>query len=95
MDEDRAKRRRIFEALASKFGKIVPASFVQNPKLPEVDRIHPLIEGIYKPAWSNYTLSIASMLKSPYHDQTHFHSDGTWWMHYSPKAGGITTTEMD
>src|ERR1043165_2552951 len=89
MDADRAKRRQIFEALASKFGRIVPASFVQNPRLPGVERIHPLIEGIYKPAWSNYTLSIASMLKSPYHDQTHFHPDGTWWMHYSPKAGGM------
>ena len=89
MDEDRAKRRQIFELLASRFGRIVPASFVQNPKLPGVERVHHLIEGIYKPAWSNYPLSIASMLKSPYHDQTHFHSDGTWWMNYSPKTGGM------
>ena len=29
------------------------------------------------------------MLKSPYHDQTHFHPDGTWWMNYSPKVGGM------
>lgn len=89
MDADRAKRRQVFAALATKFGRIVPASFVQNPKLPKVDRIHPLIEGIYKPAWSNYALSIATMLKSPYHDQTHHNPDGTWWMHYSPKAGGM------
>jgi hypothetical protein len=89
MDADRARRRKIFEAVVSNFGRIVPASFVQNPNLPGVDRLHPLIEGIYKPAWSNYTLSIASMLKSPYNDQTHYHPDGTWWMHYSPKAGGI------
>ena len=89
MDDDRAKRRQIFELLASRFGRIVPASFVQNPQMPGVDRVHHLIEGIYKPAWSNYPLSIASMLKSPYHDQTHFHPDGTWWMNYSPKAGGM------
>lgn len=89
MDDDRTKRRQIFAALASRFGRIVPASFVQRPELPGVDRVHPLIEGIHKPAWSNYALSIASMLKSPYHDQAHFHPDGSWWMHYSPKAGGM------
>jgi hypothetical protein len=65
VDEDRAKRRQMFELLAPRFGRIVPASFVQNPQLPGVDRVHHLIEGIYKPAWSNYPLSIASMLKSP------------------------------
>ena len=89
MDADRAKRRTVFTALAPRFGRIVPASFVQNPNLAGVERIHPLIEGIYKPAWSNYTLSIASMLKSPYNDQTHHNPDGTWWMHYSPKSGGM------
>ena len=89
MDADRTRRRQIFEALSPSFGKILPATFFRKPGLPGVDRIHPLIEGIYKPAWSNYALSIASMLKSPYHDQTHFNPDGTWWMHYSPKAGGM------
>lgn len=89
MDDDRSNRRQIFELLTSRFGKIVSAGFVQNPKLPGVDRIHNLIEGIYKPAWSNYALSIASMLTSPYADETHHHHDGTWWMHYSPKAGGM------
>jgi hypothetical protein len=89
MDPDRAKRRTIFEALAPKFGMIISARFVQSPNLPGVERIHHLIEGIYKPAWSQYTLSIASMLKSPYNDETHYNPDATWWMHYSPKAGGI------
>src|ERR1043165_2574242 len=91
MDPDRTKRRQIFAALTSSFGRIVPASFVQNPKLSGVDRIHPLIEGIYKPAWSNYALSIASMLKSPYNDEPHFNFDGTWWMHYRPKSGAMDT----
>jgi hypothetical protein len=89
MDADRSKRRQIFEALTPSFGKIVSAQFLRNPGLPGVDRIHPLIEGIYKPAWSNYALSIASMLQSQYSDQTYFNPDGTWWMHYSPKAGGM------
>ena len=89
MDADRARRRQIFEALSHNFGKILPANFFRKPELPGVDRIHPLIEGIYKPAWSNYALSIASMLKSPYSDQTHHSPDGTWWMHYSPKSGSM------
>jgi hypothetical protein len=89
MDVDRPKRRSIFTALARYFGRVVPAAFIQDPKIADVDRIHPLIEGIYKPAWSRYALSIASMLKSPYHDQTHHNADATWWMHYSPKAGGM------
>jgi putative restriction endonuclease len=89
MDADRTKRRDIFTALARLFGRILPASFIQKPNLPEVERIHPLIEGIYKPAWSRYALSIASMLQSQYHDQTHFNPDATWWMHYSPKSGGM------
>jgi hypothetical protein len=89
MDQDRQRRRNIFQALTQSFGKIVPAAFLRKPGLPGVDRIHPLIEGIYKPAWSRYALSIASMLESPYQDETHFSADGTWWMHYSPKAGSM------
>jgi hypothetical protein len=71
MGADRTKRRQIFAALSPNFGKTLPASFLREPGLPGVDRIHPLIEGIYKPAWSKYALSIASMLRSPYSDQTH------------------------
>jgi hypothetical protein len=89
MDADRTKRRQIFEALTPSFGKIVSAKFLRNPGLPGVERIHPLIEGIYKPAWSIYALSISSMLQSQYSDQTYHNPDGTWWIHYSPKAGGM------
>jgi hypothetical protein len=89
MDADRTKRREIFASLSPSFGKILPATFVRKPGLTAVDRIHPLIEGIYKPAWSRYALSIASMLKSPYSDEIHYNPDGTWWMHYSPKTGGM------
>jgi hypothetical protein len=89
MDPDRTRRRQIFAALTPSFGRILPASFLRKPQIPGVERIHPLIEGIHKPAWSNYALSIASMIQSPYHDQMHYHPDGTWWMHYSPKAGSM------
>lgn len=89
MDPDRTRRRQIFAALTPSFGRILPATFVRNPKISGVERIHPLIEGIYKPAWSNYALSIASMIQSQYNDQMHYHPDGTWWMHYSPKSGSM------
>lgn len=89
MDADRTKRRQIFAALSPRFGKLLPAAFLKNPGLPRVERIHPLTEGIHKPAWSSYALSITTMLKSQYHDQTHFNPDGTWWMNYSPKAGNL------
>jgi hypothetical protein len=31
------------------------------------------------------------MLKSPYNDQVFFNADRTWWMHYSPKTGAMTS----
>lgn len=89
MDSDREKRRQIFTALAPKFGRILPATFFRKPEMSGIEHIHPLIEGIYKPAWSRYVLSISSMLKSPYHDETHHNPDGTWWMNYSPKTGSL------
>ena len=88
---DLAERLRIFRAAAPHFGKVLPASFFQKTSqvLPDVERVHHLIEGIYKPAWSIYPLSISSMLKSQYSDQVHYNSDRTWWIQYSPKDGGM------
>jgi hypothetical protein len=69
----------------------MPAAFFQKTSqfVPWVERVHNLIEGIYKPAGSAYPLSVASMLKSPYRDQVYYNPDRTWWIHYSPKAGGM------
>ena len=88
---DVSNRLRIFRTLAPHFGKVLPAAFFQktSTSVPGIERIHNLIEGIYKPAWSIYPLSIASMLKSPYSDEVHFNPDRTWWIQYSPKTGGI------
>ena len=90
-NSDREKRRAIFRALAPQFGKVLPASFFQKTaaSVASVQRIHNLIEGIFKPAWSNYALSIASMIKSRYSDQVSYNPDRTWWINYSPKAGGM------
>jgi HNH endonuclease len=88
---ERDERRRIYRCLLPFFGKILPASFYQKTSthLPGVDRIHHLIEGIYKPKWSVYALSIASMLKSPYADSVRYYPDHSWQMLYSPKAGSL------
>ena len=91
LDNEISERRRIFRTLVPYFGTVYPASFFRDTSavVKGVNRIHPLIEGIYKPAGSIYPLSIASMLKSRYGDQLFHNPDRTWWMQYSPKSGGM------
>ncbi|NDV62894.1 hypothetical protein G0Q06_10565 [Puniceicoccales bacterium CK1056] len=69
----------------------MPASFIQKTgeALPGLDRLHNLIEGIYKPAGGDYALSIASMLKNPYADRVEYNPDRSWYFDYSPKAGSL------
>jgi len=88
---DLEKRRSVFRSLVPYFGKTLPAKFYQKTatQIPGVERVHPFIEGIYKPAWSKYTLSVASMLESPYSDQVSYNPDRSWSILYSPKAGGL------
>jgi predicted restriction endonuclease len=88
---DVAERLRIFRALLPYFGTVQPSAFFQRTAdvIPGVERIHHFIEGIYKPANSDYTLSISSMLKSPYSDQVFYNPDRTWWMNYSSKKGAM------
>jgi predicted restriction endonuclease len=47
-----------------------------------------LIEGIYKPKWSDHALSIASMKENPYRDRLTYLPDGRWRITYSAKVGG-------
>ena len=91
LPDEIAERRRIFRGLVPHFGTIQPADFFRHTSeyVPSVERVHPLIEGIYKPAGLVYPLSIASMLKSQYHDQLFYNPDRTWWINYSPKEGGM------
>lgn len=88
-----AERRQVFRSLLPYFGTIQPSDFFRHTsaRVPRVERVHPLIEGIYKPAGFVYPLSLSSMLKSPYNDQVFFNPDRTWWMHYSPKEGVMDT----
>src|SRR5438270_10896785 len=91
LTDEIAERRRIFRALVPYFGTIQPADFFRRTsvRVSGVVRVHPLIEGIYKPAWSNYPLSIVSMLKSRYDDELFHNADRSWWIRYSPKAGSM------
>lgn len=88
---DIRERLRIFRSLAPYFGKVLPSAFFQKTGLflPGIERIHNLTQGIFKPKWSLYPLAIASMLKSPYRDEVFHNPDRTWWIRYSPKAGGM------
>jgi len=83
-------RQAIFRALLPYYGKIVTPNFLKKTSeyIPGIVRIHPLIEGIYKPAGSEYALSIASMKINPYADKLTFLPDGRWYIQYSAKSGG-------
>ena len=87
---EKQNRWAIFRALLPYYGKIVSARFIQRTVefIPGITRIHNLIEGIYKPAGSEYALSIASMKVNPYADKLTYLSDGRWFIKYSAKAGG-------
>ncbi|MEY2501683.1 MAG: putative restriction endonuclease [Verrucomicrobiota bacterium] len=88
---DTAERLRIFRALVPYFGTVQSSAFFQRTSefIAGVQRIHPFIEGIYKPAGATYALSISSMLASPYSDEVFFNADRTWWMRYSSKKGAM------
>ncbi len=80
----------IFRALLPFFGTIVTPSFLRRTQeyVSGIERVHPLIEGIYKPKWSRYALSIASMQVNPYSDKLEYLTDGRWRIRYSAKSGG-------
>lgn len=87
------KRNVILAELAKHTGKRVNWHFIKQTTdfIPEIDRFHNLITGIYKPAWSEYALSIVIGIGSPYKhkDEVLFLDDGRWLMTYSPRAGGL------
>jgi hypothetical protein len=90
-------RAEILAELARHTGKRVPAAFVCSTDdfIPGIERFHNLITGIYKPARSDYALSIAMKLSSPYEhkDEVVFLEDGRWLMTYSPRSGGLRLSD--
>ena len=91
------KHLEILSTLAKYTGKVVPWRFLSQTKdfIPEIERFHYLISGIYKPAWSEYALSIVMKPGSPYEkkDDVIFLDDGRWLMTYSPRSGGLDISD--
>jgi hypothetical protein len=79
--DEAALRRAIFRRALPLFGRIVSPSQIRDRDPETGQQLHPLIEGIYKPRWSRYALSIPSMLASPLLDRS--------WIYYSPKTGDL------
>ncbi len=90
---EKERRWEIFRALLPFYGKIVVPDFLRKTSnfIPGIERVHPLIEGIYKPKWSDHALSIASMKINPYVDKLTPLPDGRWTIKYSAKKGGPDT----
>ena len=86
-------RNEILTELAKHTGKRVSWQFIKQTSqyIPYIDRFHNLITGIFKPAWSDYALSIVIRTTSPYEDKDEviFLQDSRWLMTYSPRAGGL------
>ena len=91
------QRNRTLAEFARYTGRIMPAAFFRNTSeyIPGVERIHPLMSGIYKPAWSEYALCIKMAPGSPYEhkDEVVFLDDGRWLMTYSPRSGGLDISD--
>ena len=92
-ETEKELRWRIFRTLLPYYGKIVMPDFLRKTSafVPGIERVHPLIEGIYKPKWSDHALSIASMKVNPYRDKLTYLPDGRWTIKYSAKKGGPDT----
>lgn len=91
------KRNAILVELIKHTGKRVSWQFIKQTSryIPHIDRFHNLITGIFKPAWSDYALSIIIQSTSPYEDKDEviFLEDGRWLMTYSPRSGGLQVSD--
>jgi hypothetical protein len=82
-------RAKVLSEFAKYTGQIKPAAFFKETYrfIPEIERFHNLVTGIFKPAWSKYALCISMKQGSIYEhkDAFVFLEDGRWMMDYSPK----------
>ncbi|NJN98035.1 MAG: hypothetical protein HC875_30125 [Anaerolineales bacterium] len=90
-------RAKILSEFARYTGQIKPAAFFKwtDRFIPEIERFHNLVTGIYKPAWSKYALCISMKQGSVYEhkDEFIFLEDGRWLMAYSPRKGGLQVSD--
>ena len=86
-------RAKVLSEFAKYTGQIKPAAFFKWTYrfIPEIERFHNLVTGIFKPAWSEYALCISMKQGSIYEhkDEFVFLDDGRWLMAYSPRKGGL------
>ena len=91
------RRSEVLVEIAKHTGRRVSAAFLKRTAdfIPGIERFHNLITGIFKPAWSDYALSIVIKLASPYDhkDEVIFLEDGRWLMTYSPRSGGLNVPD--
>lgn len=84
------QRTKVLSELAKFTGRQVSWRFIKQTSdyIQGIDRFHNLVTGIFKPAWSQYALSIAMSLKSPYEkkDEVIYLEDGRWLMTYSSRS---------
>jgi hypothetical protein len=90
-------RAQILSEFAKYTGQIKPAAFFKwtHRFIPEIERFHNLVTGIFKPAWSKYALCIL-MKQGSIYDQKDFYvflEDGRWLMDYSPRKGGLDISD--
>jgi hypothetical protein len=94
---DQQRRSEVLVEIAKYTGRRVSAAFLKRTAsfIPDIERFHNLITGIFKPAWSDYALSIVIKLSSPYDhkDEVIFLEDGRWLMTYSPRSGGLNVPD--
>ena len=85
---EKERRIQIYRRVAPFFGKVQPAALLRDAE--QFGHIlHHFAEGIFKPQWATYALSITSMLSSQYSDEIQYLPDRSWTMAYSPKAGTL------
>jgi putative restriction endonuclease len=70
-------------------GKVVPWSDLNNKNF----LISSTAKGIYKPAWTDYAISVKEIIDSPYPAKTIKHDDGSWSYYYYQE--GLDPKERD
>lgn len=85
---ERERRILIYRRVTPLFGTVQSAAVLKDAeRFGHI--LHHFAEGIFKPQWATFALSISSMLSSPYTDQIEYLPDRSWTMAYSPKSGGL------
>jgi hypothetical protein len=84
---ERERRIQIYRRATPLFGTVQSAAVLKDAeRFGHI--LHHFAEGIFKPQWAMYALSISSMLSSPYTDQIDYLPDRSWTMAYARNRAG-------